>query len=57
MYGIPDDPIISCIERTGYPPWMQRRRILTPFGYAYTNDYDDDYPEYEDEEREEDDEC
>lgn len=22
-YGIPDDPIISCIERTGYPPWMQ----------------------------------
>lgn len=23
MYGIPDDPIISCMERTGYPPWMQ----------------------------------
>lgn len=22
-YGIPDDPIIACIERTGYPPWMQ----------------------------------
>jgi hypothetical protein len=20
--GIPDDPIIRCIERTGYPPWM-----------------------------------
>lgn len=20
---IPDDPIIACIERTGYPPWMQ----------------------------------
>lgn len=20
---IPDDPIISWIERTGYPPWMQ----------------------------------
>ena len=19
---IPDDPIISCIERTGYPPWF-----------------------------------
>lgn len=18
---LPDDPIISCIERTGYPPW------------------------------------
>jgi hypothetical protein len=23
MYQIPDDPIISCVERTGYPPWMQ----------------------------------
>ncbi len=23
MNAIPDDPIISCIERTGYPPWMQ----------------------------------
>ena len=20
---IPDDPIITCMERTGYPPWMQ----------------------------------
>ena len=20
--SIPDDPIIRCIERTGYPPWM-----------------------------------
>ena len=23
MRDIPDDPIISCMERTGYPPWMQ----------------------------------
>lgn len=23
MIFIPDDPIIACIERTGYPPWMQ----------------------------------
>lgn len=23
MWSIPDDPIIACIERTGYPPWMQ----------------------------------
>lgn len=23
MWTIPDDPIISCIERTGFPPWMQ----------------------------------
>lgn len=22
MILIPDDPIISCMERTGYPPWM-----------------------------------
>lgn len=21
--NIPDDPIIRCMERTGYPPWMQ----------------------------------
>lgn len=23
MRMIPDDPIVACIERTGYPPWMQ----------------------------------
>ena len=23
MIDIPDDPIIRCMERTGYPPWMQ----------------------------------
>lgn len=23
MWSIPDDPIISCMERTGFPPWMQ----------------------------------
>lgn len=22
MILIPDDPIIRCIERTGYPPWI-----------------------------------
>ena len=33
---IPDDPIIACMERTGYPPWMQ----------------EDDEDEYEDEEEE-----
>ena len=21
MIQLPDDPIIRCIERTGYPPW------------------------------------
>lgn len=23
MYQIPDDPIIRCMEATGWPPWMQ----------------------------------
>lgn len=23
MYQIPDDPIVRCMERTGFPPWMQ----------------------------------
>nr|DAP53172.1 MAG TPA: hypothetical protein [Caudoviricetes sp.] len=23
MYQIPDDPIIRCMEATGFPPWMQ----------------------------------
>ena len=22
MRGIPDDPIISCMERSGFPPWI-----------------------------------
>ena len=22
-YELPDHPVIACIERTGYPPWMQ----------------------------------
>ena len=41
MIQIPDDPIISCMERTGLPPWMLR-------------DWPEDEPE--DEEEEEDDE-
>ena len=36
MIQVPDDPIIACMERTGYPPWTQ----------------DDDYDECEDEEEE-----
>ena len=23
MELIPDDPVLRCMERTGYPPWMQ----------------------------------
>ena len=30
MLNIPDDPIISCMERTGYPPWMQDDDIKDP---------------------------
>ncbi len=33
MILIPDDPIISCMERTGYAPWMQ--------------DDEDDFEEYD----------
>lgn len=33
MISIPDDPIISCMERTGYAPWMQ--------------DDEDDFEEYD----------
>lgn len=34
---IPDDPIIRCMERTGYPPWMQ------------DEEEEDDVPEEEEE--------
>ena len=37
MVNIPDDPIIHCIERTGYPPW-----------YFYPDNEDDDDEEVED---------
>ena len=43
MWDIPDDPIIRCMERTGYPPWMLRSR-----------DDDDDFDDEEDEEEEDD---
>lgn len=35
-FEIPDHPEIACIERTGYPSWMQERE-----------DYDDDDRFYE----------
>ena len=41
MRNIPDDPIISSIERTGYPPWFRN--------YP---DFDDDDLEEEDEDDE-----
>lgn len=30
MNPIPDDPIIACIERTGYPPWMHEETENDP---------------------------
>lgn len=35
MRGVPDDPIIACIERTGYAPWLQDE-------YEEEEEYDDD---------------
>jgi hypothetical protein len=39
MSNLPDDPIVSAILRTGYPPWVR--------------DYDD-YDSYEDDEEDDD---
>lgn len=49
MENIPDDPIISCIERTGYPPWMQADEEIPddPWGYA-----NDEWPDEENENEE-----
>lgn len=35
MIQIPDDPIIRCIERTGFPPWLR-------------DDWEDDEEDYDD---------
>lgn len=40
MILIPDDPIIRCMERTGYPPWIRP-------------DFEEPYEEETDEEQEE----
>lgn len=40
MWHIPDDPIIACMERTGYPPWMN----------PDPPDYEDDVEEDEEDE-------
>ncbi len=45
MTLIPDDPIISCMERTGYPPWWHQPDYPD---WLFTED--SDYPEYYDEE-------
>lgn len=30
MTQIPDDPIIACIERTGFPPWEKQDTPICP---------------------------
>ena len=58
MRAIPDDPIIACMERTGRPPWEQRRRSWSEFGgwgwsgYDETEEYDPDDEMEEDDEEE-----
>ena len=44
MRLIPDDPILRCIERTGYPPWI--RDELEEYD---EEDQDDEEEEDEDE--------
>ena len=41
MIMIPDDPIVRCIERTGYPPWMNS---YSPYWDDYKED-DEDFGE------------
>ena len=48
MENIPDDPIISCIERTGYPPWMQDDDSEDFFDHFFSEEdetfiYEEDY--------------
>lgn len=38
MPYLPDDPIIHCIERTGYPPW---------YFYPSSSEDDDDFDDGE----------
>ena len=30
MQDLPDDPIVRCIERSGYPPWVSASRPARP---------------------------
>ena len=41
MVQIPDDPVIRCIERTGYPPWYGREDDDELFDFDEMEDCDD----------------
>lgn len=59
MWNIPDDPIIACMERTGYPPWFFRDgRLIEDDDDEYEEDeFEDEDEEELDEEEEEDQAC
>ena len=40
MIQIPDDPIIACIMRTGYPPWIDPNYINSSAFDQIEDDYD-----------------
>ena len=44
MELIPDDPIVACMLRTGYPSWM--------LGYDYEEEEEEEREEEEEEEEE-----
>ena len=50
MLNIPDDPIIACMERTGYPPWHFGCGSGWPLIGGRNDGYDDRYDDEEDEE-------
>ena len=52
MILLRDDPIISCIMRTGYPPWM----LYADAEDIIDADYEEINDEYDEEEEEDDDE-
>jgi len=46
MIQIPDDPIIACMERTGYPPWIHDP-IDNYFDESEEDEYEDSFDDPE----------
>lgn len=42
MEKLKDDPIVASMIRNGYPPWENRKRILTPFGYEDDEEWEEE---------------
>lgn len=47
MRDIPDDPIVRCMMRTGYPPWMLRHDTADYEDDDYFADEEDDLDDME----------